>query len=72
LTGYRIYPGEHKNLFEGTGLHPGDLVTAINGQSLNNPAQTINLLGQLSAATQVSLTIQRGSQTQTINLTLDQ
>ncbi len=70
--GYRIYPGPNRTAFEASGLHPGDLVTAVNGVPLNNPAQTLQLLGQLSQASSVSLSIQRGSQSQTVNLNFGQ
>lgn len=66
--GYRIYPGSDGSAFQAAGLRPGDLVTAVNGVPLNNPAQTLQLLSQLSSASQVTLTIQRGNQTQTVNL----
>ena len=67
-VGYRIYPGPNRAAFQASGLHPGDLVTAVNGVPLNNPAQTLQLLSQLSQAQSVSLSIQRGNQSQTVNL----
>jgi len=67
-VGYRIYPGPNQSAFKASGLHPGDLITAVNGVPLSNPAQTLQLLGQLSQASSVSLSIQRGNQTQTVNL----
>lgn len=70
--GYRIYPGPNGAAFKASGLHPGDLVTAVNGVPLSNPAQTLQLLSQLSQAQSVSLSIQRGSQSQTVNLSFAQ
>ncbi|TAM10154.1 MAG: PDZ domain-containing protein [Nevskiaceae bacterium] len=67
--GYRIYPGPNREAFKATGLHPGDIVTAINGVPLNNPAQTLQLLSELSKAQQVSVSVKRG--TQTLTTTLD-
>lgn len=66
--GYRVYPGPNRAAFKATGLHPGDLVTAVNGVPLSNPAQTLQLLSELSQARQVTLTIKRGSKTQTATL----
>lgn len=66
--GYRIYPGSNHSAFTATGLHPGDIVTAINGVPLNNPAQTLQLLSELSQAQQVSVSVKRGSQTLTTTL----
>lgn len=70
--GYRIYPGPNRTAFQASGLHPGDLVTAVNGVPLNNPAETLQLLSQLSQASSVSLSIQRGNQSQTVNLNFGQ
>lgn len=67
--GYRIYPGPDHTAFKATGLHAGDIVTAVNGVALSNPAQTLQLLSELSQAQQVNLTIKRGSKT--INTTLN-
>lgn len=67
--GYRIYPGPNREAFKATGLHAGDIVTAINGVPLNNPAQTLQLLSELSQAQQVSVSVKRG--TQTLTTTLD-
>ncbi|HEU0197398.1 MAG TPA: type II secretion system protein GspC [Nevskiaceae bacterium] len=66
--GYRIFPGPNRSAFAASGLHPGDIVTAVNGVPLNNPAQTLQLLSELSRAQSVTLTIKRGGQTQTKTL----
>lgn len=71
-VGYRIYPGPNHSAFKASGLHPGDLVTAVNGVPLSNPAETLQLLSQLSQASSVSLSIQRGKQSQTVNLNFGQ
>lgn len=70
--GYRVYPGPNRTAFTASGLHPGDLVTAVNGVPLSNPAETLQLLSQLSQASSVSLSIQRGKQSQTVNLNFGQ
>jgi len=56
LVGYRIYPGADRGLFEKAGLKPGELVTAVNGQPLNNPAASLKLLGNLAQASSASVT----------------
>jgi general secretion pathway protein C len=70
--GYRIYPGKDRSVFNDAGLHPGDVVTSINGVSLDDPAKSLQLLSDLSNASQVTLTIQRGGETQTVNVNLSQ
>jgi general secretion pathway protein C len=53
-------------------MHPGDVVTSINGVQLDDPAKSLQLLSDLSQASALSLVVQRGGETQTININLDQ
>jgi general secretion pathway protein C len=69
LRGYRIYPGRNRQQFASLGLRPGDLVTAVNGMTLNSPAEGMQIFRSLSDETQVTLTIERNGQTE--NMTLD-
>lgn len=71
MRGYRLYPGRERAVFGNAGLRPGDLVTAVNGVELNDPARALQLLGDLSQADSLSLVVERGGQQQTINLTLN-
>jgi general secretion pathway protein C len=68
LKGYRIYPGRNREQFVGLGLKPGDLVTEINGMALNNPAQAMEMFRALADTTQVTITIEREGQAQTLTL----
>jgi general secretion pathway protein C len=68
LKGYRIYPGRNRDQFVGLGLKPGDLVTEINGMALNNPAQAMEMFRALADVTQVTLTVERDGQAQTLTL----
>lgn len=70
--GYRIYPGKDRSVFNDAGLRPGDVVTSINGVSLDDPSKSLQLLSDLSSASQLSLTVQRGGETQTVNVNLNQ
>ncbi len=71
MRGYRIYPGRDRSLFNAAGLRPGDLVTAINGTELNDATRALQMLTELSTATQVSLTVERGGNPQTVNISLN-
>lgn len=71
LQGYRIYPGRDRGLFNAAGLRPGDLVTAINGTELNDASKALSMLTELSTASNVSLTIERGGNTQNVTISLD-
>ncbi len=71
LKGYRVYPGRDRAIFTTAGLRPGDLVTAVNGVQLDDPAKALQLLGDLSQAGQLNLVIERGGQAQNISINLN-
>lgn len=53
------------------GLRTGDIITAMEGNTITSGAQLIDLLGYYSAGETVSLTIQRGNGAQYEELTVD-
>lgn len=65
LTGYRIYPAGNPSTFNQLGLKPGDIVTAVNGIPLTDPAQSMRVLSSLKTSEQVSVTLTRNGQQQT-------
>ncbi len=71
MRGYRIYPGRNRDLFQQAGLRPGDIVTSINGVSLDDPSKSFQLLGDLSSAQQLNLQIERGGQLQSVSVNLN-
>lgn len=71
LRGYRVYPGRERSAFTEAGLRPGDLVTSVNGIQLDDNQKALQMLGDLSSAGSVSLTIERGGQSQTLNLSFN-
>ena len=70
--GYRVYPGRDRAQFTALGLRPGDLVKDIDGQSLTDPAQAMQVFQSLGNADQVSVTVERNGQPQVIVLTTSQ
>lgn len=68
LKGYRVYPGPERAAFNAAGLKPGDVVTAINGTSLSDPGQALQLLQSLTQANSMSLTIDRNGVSQSVNV----
>lgn len=71
LRGYRIYPGRDRAAFNALGLRPGDLVTQVNGIQLDDANTALQMLGQLSQASSVSVVVERGGQQQTVNVNFD-
>ncbi len=72
LTGYRIYPGKDRAVFNGAGLKPGDVVTSINGTPLTDPSKALQLLSDLSQTNQLNLVIDRGGQSENVSVNLNQ
>lgn len=68
MKGFRIYPGRERDAFNSLGLRPGDLVTAVNGIQLDDSQKALQTLSDLSKASNVTVTIERGGQSQLLNL----
>lgn len=71
LRGYRIYPGRDRAAFNAVGLRPGDLVTQVNGIQLNDANTALQMLGQLSQASSISVMVDRGGQQQVVNVNFE-
>jgi general secretion pathway protein C len=72
LKGYRVYPGRNREQFVALGLQPGDLVTEINGMSLNNPQQAMQIFKALGETTQAQVMVERDGKSQTLTLDTSQ
>jgi len=70
--GFRIYPGRDRRQFAQLGLRPGDIITDIDGQSLTDASQAMQIFQSLGTAEQVTATIQRDGQTETLTLKTSQ
>ena len=72
LRGFRAYPGRNRAIFSKLGLQPGDLVTAINGQALDDPQHSQEVFNTIQSSNTVGVTIERGGQKQEITLNIAQ
>lgn len=70
LRGYRVRPGREREQFEQLGFKAGDLVTAVNGISLDNPANTMTLYNAMRSAGEVVFDIERDNQALSISVSL--
>lgn len=70
--GYRVYPGRDRKQFAALGLRPGDLIKDIDGASLTDPQQAMEIFQNLGSAEQVSVTVERNGQPQTLVLKTSQ
>lgn len=71
LRGYRVYPGKDRSIFSQAGLKPGDLVTQVNGVELDDASKALKMLSELKDTNQFDLVVERGGQSQTINVNLN-
>lgn len=70
--GYRVYPGRNRKQFAALGLRPGDLIKDIDGASLTDPQQAMQIFQNLGSADQVSVTVERNGQPEVIVLSTSQ
>lgn len=72
LSGYRLHPGKDPALFRQAGLQAGDLAKSINGYDLTVSTQALELMGQLSELTEISVMVEREGQLIEIMFSLPQ
>lgn len=65
--GFRLSEIQGGSIFQQMGLQNGDVVTAVNGQALNDPTQAIALFNTLRNSNSINLTVMRGGQTMELN-----
>jgi general secretion pathway protein C len=70
--GYRVYPGRNRQAFARLGLRPGDLVMAINGTPLDDPARGQEIFRTLGSSSEAHITVMRSGQQQDLTLNIAQ
>jgi len=70
LQGYRISPGKDATQFRQLGFEPGDLVTSVNGISLDDPSNTMRLYQTMRTATEAVFELERGEQAVSLSVSL--
>jgi general secretion pathway protein C len=71
LLGYRVSPGKDQEEFSQLGFQAGDVVTSVNGISLDNPANAMVLYNSMRDAGEVVFELQRQDQQLTLSVNLD-
>lgn len=59
IVGYRLTPQGDSTLFDVVGLDPNDVIVAVNGVQLDDPAEGLKALRELQSASQVNITVLR-------------
>ena len=70
--GYRVYPGRNRQAFTRLGLRPGDLVMAVNGTPLDDPARGQEVFRTLGSSSEAHITVMRSGQQQDLTLNIAQ
>ena len=71
IQGYRVYPGSNRSGFRSLGLRPGDLVTEIDGQPLNETAVASELFEKALSGQTARLSVHRGDERKIIVVKVD-
>lgn len=70
VVGYKIRPGRDAEKFKTLGLQTDDIVTAVNGTPLTNPAKIMEVYKSMGNTTSASLEIKRGGSVMTVDVVL--
>lgn len=71
-VGFRVYPGRDRRQFAALGLRPGDVIKDIDGQALSDATQAMQIFQSLGTAEQVTVTVERNGESQTLTLKTSQ
>ncbi len=71
-VGFRVYPGRDRRQFASLGLRPGDIIKDIDGQALSDASQAMQIFQSLGTAEQVTVTIERNGESETLTLKTSQ
>jgi general secretion pathway protein C len=72
IYGYRVAPGSDVTAFKALGFESGDIVTAVNGLDLSDPANTVSLYQSMRDATEATFELKRGDTMLTLSVSLGQ
>jgi general secretion pathway protein C len=70
LRGYRLEPGRASAEFTALGFEAGDVVTAVNGMSLSDPANTVRLYQSMRSAREASFELLRKGESVTLTVSI--
>jgi general secretion pathway protein C len=71
-VGFRVYPGRDRKQFAALGLKPGDIITDIDGQTLSDASQAMQIFQSLGSAEEVTVNLDRDGQIETLTLRTSQ
>jgi general secretion pathway protein C len=66
MIGFRVNPGRNREQFAALQFEPGDIVTDINGMTLDDPSRGLQVFQALGESTQANVTVIRDGQPQVL------
>ncbi|TQV82516.1 type II secretion system protein GspC [Exilibacterium tricleocarpae] len=72
VKGYKIRPGRNRSMFEQLGLQANDVVTAVNGITLDSSSKAMDVYKTMKGKTSAQLEIQRDGEVLTVDVDLDE
>ncbi len=70
ISGIAVSPGGDGAAFRAAGFQPGDIVTAIGGERINDPADVARLAGMIAPGANLAVTVERDGRTVPLSLTV--
>lgn len=71
IIGYRIGPGRASGVFDQAGFKNNDIVTAVNGVTLDDPNKALSIYRQIRSERAASFSVLRDGEVLTIDVALD-
>ncbi len=72
IVGYKVRPGRDKSVFESMGFKTNDVVTAINGVTLDNPSSALQVFQTMHTSKEASFELRRAGQPISLVVNLDE
>jgi general secretion pathway protein C len=72
LQGYRVSPGKNSEQFSQLGFKAGDVITGVNGISLDNPANTMRLYQVMRTADEAVFDLLRDGESHSFSVSLNE
>jgi general secretion pathway protein C len=70
-NGFKVFSIKPGSIYSKIGLQNGDVIQKINGYDLNSPDRALEIYTKLRDATSLSIELQRGGNTQTMNYAIN-
>ncbi len=70
VNGFRLVDIQPGSVYEKLGLRRNDLIKAVNGEAVNDPAKAMQLYNSLKTDSNIAINIERNGRTETLNFSI--